>query len=87
MTQRKLMLLCGALAGALLAAACGTVEPDRSSMMDTSDRGIVTRGDNPNLPNPVTPQAANESAPQPQGALADPTNRTGMPGEPVGSTR
>jgi len=40
--------------------------------------GIV-RGDNKRLPNPVTPSAANESAPQPQG-LADPTNRSGMEG-------
>ena len=36
------------------------------------------RGDNPNLPNPVTPRAANESAAQP--ALRDPTNSTGMDG-------
>jgi hypothetical protein len=40
--------------------------------------GIV-RGDNKRLPNPVTPSAANESAPQPKG-LADPTNRSGMEG-------
>ena len=81
MRQPKLTLLCGALAGAMLAAACGTVEPDHSYRTESADRGVVTRGDNPNLPNPVTPQAANESAAQPQGSLNDPTNRTGMPGE------
>ena len=46
---------------------------------------VAPRGDNPNLPNPVTPQAANESAPQPRGALREPTNTTGMP--QGGSTR
>ena len=40
---------------------------------------VAPRGDNPNLPNPVTPGAANESAPQPQGSMRDPTNTTGMP--------
>ena len=44
----------------------------------------LVRGDNPNLPNPQTPSAANESAPQPM--LADPTNATGMEGA-VGGTR
>jgi hypothetical protein len=43
------------------------------------------RSDNPNLPSPRTPSAANESAPQP---LQDPTNTTGMEGSgPVGGTR
>lgn len=37
--------------------------------------GNPTRGDNRRLPNPVTPSAGNESAPQPQ---RDPTNTTGM---------
>ena len=45
----------------------------------------MMRGDNPNLPNPVTPSAANESAPQPN--LREPTNTTGMEGAPVGATR
>jgi hypothetical protein len=45
----------------------------------------MVRGDNPNLPNPVTPSAANESAPQP--TLREPTNMTGMEGAPVGATR
>jgi hypothetical protein len=45
----------------------------------------LVRGDNPNLPKPVTPSAANESAPQPR---ADQTNTTGMEGRmPVGATR
>ena len=44
------------------------------------------RGDNPNLPNPVTPSAANESAAQPK--LKEPTNMTGMEGRgAVGGTR
>ena len=80
MTHPKLKLLCGALAGAMLVAACGTVEPDRGYTTDSGDRAVMTRGDNPNLPNPVTPQGANESAPQPQGSLNDPTNSTGMSG-------
>ena len=46
------------------------------------------RSDNPNLPNPVTPSAANESAPQPQTAKQDPTNQPGIPSQaPVGATR
>ncbi|HEX2827795.1 MAG TPA: hypothetical protein VHP37_15690 [Burkholderiales bacterium] len=45
----------------------------------------MARGDNPNLPNPVTPSAANESAPQP--VIHEPTNSTGMEGAPVGATR
>jgi hypothetical protein len=45
----------------------------------------IVRGDNPNLPNPVTPSAANESAPQP--VMREPTNTTGMEGAPVGATR
>lgn len=36
------------------------------------------RANNPNLPNPVTPSAANESAPQP--VVVEPTNKTGMEG-------
>ena len=46
------------------------------------------RSDNPNLPNPVTPSAANESAPQPQAAKSEPTNQPGIPPRaPVGGTR
>ena len=41
----------------------------------------LVRGDNPNLPSPQTPTAANESSPAP---LTDPTN---MPAAPVGATR
>src|SRR5690242_9195729 len=37
-------------------------------------RDPIGRGDNPNLPNPVTPSAANESAPQPQALKNEPTN-------------
>ena len=47
----------------------------------------VARGDNPNLPNPVTPSAANESAPQPQSLKHETTNQPGIPGYPVGGTR
>ena len=47
---------------------------------------LMSRGDNPNLPNPVTPSAANESAPQPQGTLQDQTNQPGIP-RGIGSTR
>ena len=46
----------------------------------------LVRGDNPNLPNPVTPSAGNESAAQPK--LREPTNMTGMEGQSgVGATR
>lgn len=45
------------------------------------------RGDNPNLPNPVTPSASNESAPQPQSTLGEPTNASGMGEGAVGATR
>ena len=47
----------------------------------------IARGDNPNLPNPVTPSAANESAPQPQSLKHETTNQPGSPGYPVGGTR
>ena len=55
-----------------LGGCAGTVEPMSEPMT------IAPRGDNPNLPNPVTPSAANEGAPQPQGTLRDPTNQSGM---------
>jgi hypothetical protein len=57
-----------------LGGCAGTSEP----MYESST--VAPRGDNPNLPNPVTPQAANESAPQPQGAMREPTNSSGMGG-------
>ena len=57
-----------------LGGCAGTSEP----MYESST--VAPRGDNPNLPNPVTPHAANESAPQPQGAMRDPTNSSGMGG-------
>src|SRR3954470_18440619 len=44
----------------------------------------LVRGDNPDLPKPQTPSAANESASQP---MVDQTNTTGMPAAPVGATR
>jgi hypothetical protein len=47
----------------------------------------VARGDNPNLPNPVTPSAANESAPQPKSLNNEPTNQPGIPRYPTGGTR
>lgn len=63
----------------LTAAACGlvvalggcvgTTEPMNEPMT------VAPRGDNPNLPNPVTPSgASNEGGPQ-----RDMTNQTGMP--------
>jgi hypothetical protein len=62
--------------------------PNESKPFVQQPEGVrpLVRGDNPNLPNPVTPRAANESAPQP--TLRDPTNTTGMEGRaPVGGTR
>jgi hypothetical protein len=48
----------------------------------------ISRSDNPNLPNPVTPSAANESGAQPRDTVADPTNQPGIPPRaPVGATR
>ena len=65
----------------LAAAACGlavalggcvgTLQPDYQPMT------VAPRGDNPNLPNPVTPSGANESASPVQ---RDQTNTTGMGG-------
>jgi hypothetical protein len=59
--------------------ATGSMNPNESNPASTHpDRMyIAPRGDNPNLPNPVTPSAANESAPQPQGTFRDPTNSPG----------
>ena len=89
MTQRQHGRLAAAAALVLLLAsgcstyhpqgATGSTNPNESNPANTHpDRmTIAPRGDNPNLPNPVTPQAANESAPQPQGTLRDPTNQPG----------
>lgn len=63
------------------------MDPNESKPFVQQPEGVrpLVRGDNPNLPNPQTPSAANESAPQP--LLTDPTNTTGMEGLPVGGTR
>ena len=68
----------------LTAAACGLVialggcATGMSEPVNDPAMTIAPRGDNPNLPNPVTPSAANEGTAQPQGTLRDPTNQTGM---------
>ena len=67
------------------AAAPGSTEYERPDARQHGSYSAFPRGDNPNLPNPVTPSAANESAPQPQTARSDPTNSSGM--EAVGATR
>ena len=56
------------------------MNPNESRPFVQTPEGVrpMVRGDNPNLPNPVTPSAANESAPQPR--LAEPTNSSGMEG-------
>jgi hypothetical protein len=64
-----------AVAIVAVAGCAGTYQPVNEQPM-----AVAPRGDNPNLPNPVTPRAANESAAQPQGSLKDPTNQTGMGG-------
>ena len=62
--------------------------PNESKALPIRDpRDPIARGDNPNLPNPVTPSAANESAPQPRSAVSEPTNQPGIPGYPAGGTR
>jgi hypothetical protein len=61
--------------------------PNESSARVREPRDPIGRGDNPNLPNPVTPSAANESAPQPRSAKEEPTNQPGIPPYPVGGTR
>jgi hypothetical protein len=67
----KSRLLAAAAALAVLGGCVGTTyEPAYQPTYQP-----MTRGDNPNLPSPVTPSGANESAPQPQ---RDPTNTTGM---------
>ncbi len=62
-----------------LGGCAGMNEPMNEPMMT-----VAPRGDNPNLPNPVTPRSPNESGAQPQGTLRDPTNSSGMSG---GSSR
>jgi hypothetical protein len=52
---------------------------DSNPSMQAPESVGKVRGDNKRLPNPVTPSAANESAPQPRG-LTDPTNMSGMEG-------
>ena len=63
-------------ASAVVVALTGCVAPMEPVTQPVT---VAPRGDNPNLPNPVTPSGANESASQPQGSLRDPTNTTGMP--------
>ena len=72
MTRRKLTAAAFGLV-VTLAGCAGTTAPVNEPMT------VAPRGDNPNLPNPVTPSAANEAAAQPQGTLRDPTNQSGMP--------
>ena len=70
--MNSLKLVAAACGLAVALSACvGTPQPDYQPMT------VAPRGDNPNLPNPVTPSGANESSPQPQ---RDPTNTTGMGG-------
>ncbi|HYC46594.1 MAG TPA: hypothetical protein VED01_14065 [Burkholderiales bacterium] len=59
--------------------ATGSLNTNESNPASTHPDRMqpAARGDNPNLPNPVTPQAVNESAPQPQGSFRDPTNAPG----------
>jgi len=62
--------------------------PNESKALPIRDpQDPIARGDNPNLPNPVTPSAANESAPQPRSSKNEPTNQPGIPAYPVGGTR
>jgi hypothetical protein len=62
------------------------MNPNESKPYVQSPEGVrpSMRADNPKLPNPVTPSASNESAPQPR--LADPTNSSGM-GATGGATK
>ena len=77
MGRRKAILtVCG-----LLVTLSGCVvdwsrpQPSVNFLVNEWWHGNPTRSDNPRLPNPVTPSAANESAAQPQ---RDQTNTTGM---------
>ena len=62
------------------------MNPNESRPFVQSPEGVrPLAGDNPRMPNPQTPSAANESAPQPR--LVEPTNRSGMEGgAAVGAT-
>ena len=92
MAYRISVLLGAAACLVLTASGCavtGPTSPNESAPNPRSEAPAAppsARGDNPNLPNPVTPQAANESAPQPQATVRNPTNSSGM-GNPAGGTR
>jgi hypothetical protein len=92
MRQRPYFRFGAAISVLLLASGCSTYYPGgaqgaTAGSMNTNESNpgnthpdrmyVAPRGDNPNLPNPVTPSAANESAPQPQGTLRNPTNVPG----------
>jgi hypothetical protein len=84
MIERHTKLIRAAVGCALLAIAGGAIG-QTGPATTPSDRAPAVRGDNPNLPNPVTPSAANESAPQPR--VKEPTNASGMEGRaPTGAT-
>jgi hypothetical protein len=76
-------------------AAEGTVVRDTTPTSPNESRSLplrepqdpIARGDNPNLPNPVTPSGANESAPQPKTTVYDSTNQPGLTRPPIGATR
>jgi hypothetical protein len=76
-------------------AAEGTVVRDTTPSSPNESRSSpvrepqdpIARGDNPRLPNPVTPSGANESAPQPKTTVYDPTNQPGITQPPRGATR
>ena len=76
-------------------AAEGTVVRDTTPTSPNESRSLplrepqdpIARGDNPNLPNPVTPSGANESAPQPKTTVYDSTNQPGITRPPIGATR
>ena len=86
MTQRHhgRLATAAALVLLLLASGCSTYPSGQGATVNSNESNPVNthpgrmtnapRGDNPNLPNPVTPQANNESAAQPRGSLSDPTN-------------
>ena len=69
MSRFKLYAAAAATLLVALGGCAGTTQPMAERMT------VAPRGDNPNLPNPVTPQGSNESAPH---TLSDPTNQTGM---------
>jgi hypothetical protein len=75
MITRKLAAAVYAAVVATVVALCGCAGTYDSTTEQPMT--VAPRGDNPNLPNPVTPGAANESAPQPR---PEQTNTTGMGG-------